>query len=111
VPLKNAIFWDVMPCGSCWDRRFIGKYRLHHQGDKNRRASIIFLRSVIRLLVTASIVPRSPIFVTLLMEAIRSSETFVLTRSTQRNIPEDTILYSRCRENLKSYIALTSCVL
>jgi hypothetical protein len=36
-----------------------------------------------------------------------SSETSVLTRSTRRNTPEDTILHSYRRENLKSY---TSCV-
>jgi hypothetical protein len=35
---KNAVFWDVAPCGSCKYRRFGGMYRLHHQGDKNRRA-------------------------------------------------------------------------
>jgi hypothetical protein len=41
------------------------------------------------------------------MEALRSSETSVLTRATWRNIQEDCILYSHRRENLKSYIALT----
>jgi hypothetical protein len=39
-----------------------------------------------------------------MIEAIRSSETSVLTRATRRSIPEDGILYSHCRENLKSYI-------
>jgi hypothetical protein len=48
-------------------------------------------------------VPSSPILVTLMMEALRSSETSVLARGTRRDIPEDAILYSHRSENLKSY--------
>jgi hypothetical protein len=36
VTLKNGVFWDVTPCGSCKNRRFGGTWRLIHQGDKNR---------------------------------------------------------------------------
>jgi hypothetical protein len=99
VTLKNAVLWNVTLRDSCKNRRFGGTYRLRHQ--------VVFLRSVRLLLVTANVVPSSPILVTLMIEAIRSSETSVVLRATWRHIPKYGIFHTHFRENLKSYIVLT----
>jgi hypothetical protein len=94
--MKNAVFWDDTQCGSCKNRSFGGTYHLHHQSD------IVFLLGVLQLLGTANVVPSSPILATVIMEAIRISDTSDSTRATRFTIPEDGILRSHRRENLKS---------
>jgi hypothetical protein len=36
VTMKNGVFLDVTPCGSCKNRCFVGTYCFLHQGGKNR---------------------------------------------------------------------------
>jgi hypothetical protein len=54
-----------------------------------------------RLLVRANVAPSSPILVTLIIEELGSSETPFLTRATHLNTPDEGILHSHRRENLK----------
>jgi hypothetical protein len=81
--MKNALFWDVRMCGCSKNRNFVGAYHLHHRRSKNR------------------------LLVTLMADAIRSSETSVPTRATWRNIPKDGILHNHRCENLKSSMEST----
>jgi hypothetical protein len=67
---------------------------------------IPILRNVGRLIVSANVVPSSPILVTLMMEALCSYETSVLTRATRSNNPKGGILHSHYNENLISSILL-----
>jgi hypothetical protein len=53
------------------------------------RVTRIGEHSVLRLLLTANVLPNSTI--TLMLEELRSSETSILRRATKRNIPEDGI--------------------
>jgi hypothetical protein len=86
IMMKNAGFLDVTPCVSGKNRLFGTAYRLHHQGGKNGE-------------LADSCHPDD------------GGDTFPRNvgsyKSHKRNIPEDRILHSHRRQNLKSYIALT----
>jgi hypothetical protein len=55
-----------------------------------RRVALV-RADVSELLVMANVVPSSPLLLTLMMKALRFSETSVLTRAKRHNIPEDGI--------------------
>jgi hypothetical protein len=75
MTMKNAVFWDVTPCGSCKNRCFASIIRVRRIGELGT------------ILAVTSNRPRQ--------------------HATRRNIPDDGILHSPRRENLKSYKALT----
>jgi hypothetical protein len=66
--MKNAVFCDIRSCSSCKDRCFGGTYRKTRFGELG--TMIVVVHSMLRLVVTANFVSRSPILVTLKMEAI-----------------------------------------
>jgi hypothetical protein len=76
--------------------------------SEERIASIIGVTRIgwLYLIVTANVIPSSPILVALMLELLRSSETSVITRVIRRHIPKDGILHGHRRENLKSYFCL-----
>jgi hypothetical protein len=57
---------------------------------------------MLQLLISANILSSSPILVTLMMEVIRSTKTSVLTRATQHHIPEDGILHSSFKFQIRT---------
>jgi hypothetical protein len=89
VTMQNAVYWDVTPCGSCKNRI-----------SEERMAFIIRVTRIGQLGMLAVTRNRSTLlkfvarWFTLMMEAIRSSETSVLTAATRRNIQDHCILHS-----------------
>jgi hypothetical protein len=61
---------------------------------------------VLLLLVTANVLPSSPILVALMIEAIHPTQTWTL-QEPHDVTSQKTTFFSHRRENVKSYIALT----
>jgi hypothetical protein len=82
--MKTTVFWDVMPRSLVEVyRRFRGACCLHHRGDE------FLARALLIALIKA---------------AASTSETSVnFYQTIRRNIPEDSYLHTRRRENLKPY--------
>jgi hypothetical protein len=81
VTMKNGVFWDVTPCGSCKNQRFGGSgasfIRITRIGELEKMLAATSNRRTLRrntkwLLVAACVVPSSPILVTLMIEALIS---------------------------------------
>jgi hypothetical protein len=110
--------WRWIQCNSpkrYYTWRMVSSGMLRHaalrRNNVSEELSAFFIRVtriselVTRLAVTSNRrTQRRNSLVTLMKEGLSSSETSVLTKATRRNIPEDTILHSRRRENLKSYM-------
>jgi hypothetical protein len=76
----------LLMCGAVWfllEPMFGGTCRIHLQGRKNKQVR----NSDSSLLYNANAVPSLRILSILKMKAARSSETSVLTSTTQRHIP------------------------
>jgi hypothetical protein len=75
--MKNGVFWDVTPRGpfrtDVSEKPSASFIRVTRIGELASCEEI--LRSLLRLIVTASVVPSSPILVTLMKDVLRSFET------------------------------------
>jgi hypothetical protein len=83
--MKKAVFYDVT-YGSCKNRRFGGNMSII------RAKRISHLGTTLALTTAVANVPSSLVLSTLMIKAIRSSETSSHTRATLRHIPEVDIL-------------------
>jgi hypothetical protein len=80
-----------------WDTR---KLIIKHQVIFRKLYNNSVHCSALQLVVTAYVVPSSLILFTLMMEAISSSETKVVSRATRRHIPEGGIFQDNFGDTL-----------
>jgi hypothetical protein len=69
--MKNGILWDMTPCGYCKNRRFGRTYLLDHQTGRPVTANL-----------SSSLIISTP-----MIEAIRYSNTSLVTKATDDSIP------------------------
>jgi hypothetical protein len=85
--IKDTVFWNATPCVSCKNRfsekRIASIIRVERTGE---------LGTILAVTSDRSKMGRSAILVTLMMEAILSSKTSVLTSATWCNIQDEGIL-------------------
>jgi hypothetical protein len=106
--LKTAVFWDVMPCGSCKNQCFGGTYLPHHQDERISELGTLAVTSHWSTLWRAAFICSMLIIFTLMIEAntflwnIGSYKSHTVSQCP--SVPEDGILHNDYCENLKSYI-------
>jgi hypothetical protein len=90
--MNNAVFWIWRRVDLVWtdvsEELIASNFRVEKSASQRKQVACSSLADCF----------------TLKMQAIRSSETSVHTRSTRHHIPENGILHSHRRENLKFYI-------
>jgi hypothetical protein len=95
--MKNVVFWEVMPCSSCKNRRFgVSIIRVTRIGEQGTLAVTSNRNTLRRIIVWHIAFLRNVCSYNIhsLLDKSCSSETSVRTRATERNIPEDGIPHS-----------------
>jgi hypothetical protein len=89
--MKNAVFWDLLTTEAA-EQRIAVIIRVTIIGYLGTTLAVTSNGTELRRNITintnsANVVPSLPVIVTLMMGAIRSSETSVVTKATPRYIP------------------------